>query len=300
MRNNIVYFFLAVLLFSSCSITPRYHSFGYHLEWKSFHGKEIEKSKSQCNGKTGHKTEKYAQQKSASNAGKSTVSATEAGSNKKEFGEIIKDSPFKYAHPPLRTSLKIESAKTTDTTPSKVGKPTKSAVEKIVTPQGIEVLNRKIKIANWLIVLSQGPLFYLFWITTQNSFINFWEFFLFLSLLALASIPILIALIHRFELGRKRRSLYYRVNIQNKEAARLLAKHYSRAVIYLFFAGNILLGIFLLADKFKMKELFDKINTLEPNNDYVLEQQDKIELLYDVSMVMFYLNLGGIILRLIF
>jgi hypothetical protein len=60
------------------------------------------------------------------------------------------------------------------------------------------------------------------------------------------------------------------------------------------------LGIFLLADKFKMKELFDKINTLEPNNDYVLEQQDKIELLYDVSMVMFYLNLGGIILRLIF
>ena len=80
----------------------------------------------------------------------------------------------------------------------------------------------------------------------------------------------------------------------------MLAKHYSRAVIYLFFAGNILLGIFLLADKFKMKELFDKINTLEPNNDYVLEQQDKIELLYDVSMVMFYLNLGGIILRLIF
>lgn len=300
MRNNIVYFFLAVLLFSSCSITPRYHSFGYHLEWKSFHGKEIEKSKSQCNGEKGQKTEKYAQQKSASNAGKSTVSATEAGSNKEAFREIIKDSPFKYAHPPLRTSIKIESAKTTDTTPSKVGKPTKSAVEKIVTPQGIEVLNRKIKIANWLIVLSQGPLFYLFWITTQNSFINFWEFFLFLSLLALASIPILIALIHRFELGRKRRSLYYRVNIQNKEAARLLAKHYSRAVIYLFFAGNILLGIFLLADKFKMKELFDKINTLEPNNDYVLEQQDKIELLYDVSMVMFYLNLGGIILRLIF
>ena len=299
MRNNIVYFFLAVLLFSSCSITPRYHSFGYHLEWKSFHGKEIEKSKSQCNGKTGHKTEKYAQQKSASNAGKSTVSATEAGSNKEAFREIIKDSPFKYNHAPLRSSLKIESAKTTDTTPSKVGKPTKSAVEKIVTPQGIEVLNRKIKIANWLIVLSQGPLFYLFWNTIQNSFINFWEFFLFLSLLALASIPILIALIHRFELGRKRRSLYYRVNIQNKEAARLLAKHYSRAVIYLFFAGNILLGIFLLADKFKMKELFDKINTLEPNNDYVLEQQDKIELLYDVSMVMFYLNLGGIILRLI-
>lgn len=49
-----------------------------------------------------------------------------------------------------------------------------------------------------------------------------------------------------------------------------------------------------------MKELFDKINTLEPNNDYVLEQQDKIELLYDISMVMFYLNLGGIILRFIF
>lgn len=298
--KNFLIALLTGLIFSGCSITPRYHSFGYHLEWKSFHGKEIEKSKSQCNGETGKKPEKYAQQKSASNAGKSTVSATGAGSNKEAFGEIIKDSPFKYAHPPLRSSLKIESAKTTDTTPSKVGKPTKSAVEKIVTPQGIEVLNRKIKIANWLIVLSQGPLFYLFWITTQNSFINFWEFFLFLSLLALASIPILIALIHRFELGRKRRSLYYRVNIQNKEAARLLAKHYSRAVIYLFFAGNILLGIFLLADKFKMKELFDKINTLEPNNDYVLEQQDKIELLYDVSMVMFYLNLGGIILRLIF
>ncbi|NBX65200.1 MAG: hypothetical protein EBT66_09695, partial [Bacteroidetes bacterium] len=71
---------ILMLLFTSCSITPRYHSFGYHLEWKSFHGKEIEKSKSQCNGQTGHKTEKYAQQKSASNAGKSTVSATEAGS----------------------------------------------------------------------------------------------------------------------------------------------------------------------------------------------------------------------------
>lgn len=283
----------------SCSITPRYHSFGYHVEWKSFHGKEIEKSNSKCNGDTEHQTEKYAQQKSAPNAEISPVGVTEVGSNKEEFRRIIKDSPFKYAHPPLRTSLKIESAKTTDTTPSKVGKPIKSAVEKIATPQGIEVLNRKIKMANWLILLSHGPLFYIFWEFSQIKIFGFWEFFIFLSLLGLASIPILIALIHRFELGRKRRTLYYSVNIQNKEAARLLAKYYSRAVIYLFFAGNVLLGIFLLTDKFKMKELFNKINTLEPNNEYVLEQQEKIEFLYDISMVLFYLSLGGIILRLI-
>jgi hypothetical protein len=48
-----------------------------------------------------------------------------------------------------------------------------------------------------------------------------------------------------------------------------------------------------------MKELFNKINTLEPNNEYVLGQQEKIEFLYDISMVLFYLSLGGIILRLI-
>ncbi|MEY3593499.1 MAG: hypothetical protein RL041_471, partial [Bacteroidota bacterium] len=51
-----------VFFMPSCSITPRYHSFGYHLEWKSFHGKEIEKSNSICNGDTEHETEKYAQQ----------------------------------------------------------------------------------------------------------------------------------------------------------------------------------------------------------------------------------------------
>jgi hypothetical protein len=35
MRINRLYFFLVALFFTSCSITPRYHSFGYNVEWKS-------------------------------------------------------------------------------------------------------------------------------------------------------------------------------------------------------------------------------------------------------------------------
>ena len=74
-----------VFFMPSCSITPRYHSFGYQLEWKSFHGKEIEKSNSKCNGDTEHETEKYAQHKSAPNAEISPIGITEAGSDKEEF-----------------------------------------------------------------------------------------------------------------------------------------------------------------------------------------------------------------------
>ena len=35
MRINRLYFFLVALFFTSCSITPRYHSFGYNVEWKT-------------------------------------------------------------------------------------------------------------------------------------------------------------------------------------------------------------------------------------------------------------------------
>jgi len=106
-------------------------------------------------------------------------------------------------------------------------------------------------------------------------------------------------LAYRFELGTKRRKAYYSVNIQNKEAAQLLAKLYSRSVLYLFFTGNVILGIFLVMDKLKMKERFNKINSLEPNNDFVSEQIEKIELLFDISMLLFYLSLGTLILGLL-
>jgi len=48
-----------------------------------------------------------------------------------------------------------------------------------------------------------------------------------------------------------------------------------------------------------MKERFNKINSLEPNNDFVSEQIEKIELLFDISMLLFYLSLGTLILGLL-
>lgn len=293
------------LIFCGCSITPRYHSFGFNLEWKSRNTPRAKSTtspilaESQLQFAPLHNEIRETKQELHPTAEISHQPVNKYLSVNCEHRAIHFNTQQKPNLQTARTQGSTVSAKTTDTTPSKVGKPIKSAVEKIATPQGIEVLNRKIKIANWLILFSHGPLFYIFWEFSQIKIIGFLEFFIFLSLIGFASIPILIALIHRFELGRKRRTLYYSVNIQNKEAARLLAKYYSRAVIYLFFAGNVLLGIFLLTDKFKMKELFNKINTLEPNNEYVLEQQEKIEFLYDISMVLFYLSLGGIILRLI-
>lgn len=35
MKINRLYYFLVTLFFTSCSITPRYHSFGYNVEWKT-------------------------------------------------------------------------------------------------------------------------------------------------------------------------------------------------------------------------------------------------------------------------
>lgn len=305
MRHQKVYFFLLILLFSSCSITPRYHSFGYNVEWKNggtTPAKTPASARSaESNGQAAkqRKDESFIKQESRVTTDISSSSASNYFSLNHWHVGTQEDSRPTQSLQSFQKPLKTVLAKFTDTTPAKVGEPNNAEVKKVVEPKGIEILNRKIKISNWLIVLSQGPLFYLFWITTQNSFINFWEFFLFLSLLALATIPILIALAYRFELGTKRRKAYYSVNIQNKEAAKLLAKLYSRSVVYLFFTGNVILGIFLVMDKLKMKERFNKINSLEPNNDFVSEQIEKIELLFDISMLLFYLSLGTLILRLL-
>lgn len=304
--------FLLGLIFSGCSITPRYHSFGYNVEWKT-RGTSRSKTPTSARSAESHgqvarqcKDESFIKQESRATTDISSSSASNYFSlNHSHVGHVTtlshtqKDSRPNLSLYSLHKPTRTVWSKTSDTTPAKVGEPNNAEVKKVVEPKGIEILNRKIKISNWLIVLSQGPLFYLFWITTQNSFINFWEFFLFLSLLALATIPILIALAYRFELGTKRRKAYYSVNIQNKEAAKLLAKLYSRSVVYLFFTGNVILGIFLVMDKLKMKERFNKINSLEPNNDFVSEQIEKIELLFDISMLLFYLSLGTLILRLL-
>ena len=305
MRNSVVYFFLVALLLSSCSITPRYHSFGYNVEWKARSTTPAKTSASahsdESHGQVAKqcKDETIFKQGSRATADIPSSSAPKYLSFNYSHGVTQKDSRPKLSLHSLQKPITKVTSITTDTTPPKVGEPSNAEVKKVVEPKGIEVLNRKIKISNWLIVLSQGPLFYLFWITTQNSFITFWEFFLFLSLFALATIPILIALAYRFELGTKRRKAYYSVNIQNKEAAQLLAKLYSRSVLYLFFTGNVILGIFLVMDKLKMKERLNKINSLEPNNDFVSEQIEKIELLFDISMLLFYLSLGTLILRLL-
>lgn len=305
MRNRIVYCFLVVLLFSSCSITPRYHSFGYNVEWKT-RGTTRAKTSASTRSAESHgqvakqcKDESFIKQESRATADISSSSASNYFSLNHWHVGTQKDSrpnpSLQSFHKPLRTV----SAKFTDTTPNRLSVPRNVEVKDVVEPKGIEVLNRKINISNWLILLSHGPLIYIFWRMSQVVFINFWEFFLFLSLSALATIPILIALAYRFELGTKRRKAYYSVNIQNKEAAQLLAKLYSRSVLYLFFTGNVILGIFLVMDKLKMKERFNKINSLEPNNDFVSEQIEKIELLFDISMLLFYLSLGTLILGLL-
>ena len=302
MRNRIVYCFLVVLLFSSCSITPRYHSFGYNVEWKT-RGTSRSKTTAAARSAESHgpvarpcKDESFIKQESRATADIFSSSASNYFSlNHSHVGKQKESQPNLSLYS-LHNPTRIVWSKTKDTTPIKVVKPNTKEVLTIVEPPGIEVLDRKINISNWLIVLSHGPMIYLFWRMIHIPIIDFLDFFIFFALMGLASIPILIALIHRFELGRKRRSLYYRENIQNKEAAQLLSRLYSRSVVYLFFAGNIILGLLILIEKLKMKKLLNKINRLEPNNPFVLREIEKIELFYDIALVIFYLTAGLFIL----
>jgi hypothetical protein len=300
--KKILLAFLLGLIFSGCSITPRYHSFGYNVEWKT-RGTSRSKTPTSARSAESHgqvarqcKDESFIKQESRATTDISSSSASNYFSLNHWHVGTQEDSRPNLSLYSLHKPTRTVRSKTSDTTPIRVVKPHTTEVLTIVEPKGIEVLDRRINISNWLIVLSNGPMIYLFWRMIRIPINDFLDFFIFFALMGLASIPILIALIHRFELGRKRRSLYYRENIQNKEAAQLLSKLYSRSVVYLFFAGNIILGLLILIEKLKMKKLLNKINSLEPNNPFILREIEKIELFYDIALVIFYLTAGLFIL----
>lgn len=48
---------LLSILFSACSITPKYHSFGYHIEWKQNFNKKEPRTASTKN--VGEKTREF-------------------------------------------------------------------------------------------------------------------------------------------------------------------------------------------------------------------------------------------------
>ena len=124
------------LIFCGCSITPRYHSFGFNLEWKSRNTPRAKSTtspilaESQLQFVPLHNEIRETKQELHPTAEISHQPVNKYLSVNCEHRAIHFNTQQKPNLQPARTQGSTVSAKTTDTTPSKVGKPIKSAVEK--------------------------------------------------------------------------------------------------------------------------------------------------------------------------
>ena len=280
MKNCLV-FLLAILALSSCSITPRYHSFGYNVEWKT----------------------RVAQRT------KPTTSPLSAESQKLSQGDCIEIT--ETAHRPLtkrqasiekQGNYREEIQKTFGTIHKRLGLELQSNTQNLETDSikprvvkkenkhpDLQRVNNKIWATNVILLADAISTPLLIRNNRDNETYGF-----IIYVLLVAPLIFFLVLANRIWLGVKRRKLRYMANMSDKIAIDILQVASDGAIWSVIFAPLVFTTPLLY---YIMKQNFKAIEQREPNNPFVQRENRRINRLYIISTI---ISLATLILFLLY
>ena len=251
--------FLAILL-SACSITPQYHSFGYHIEWKhNFNQKEPRSTTKKIiaeNNRESFIDEQKAQYLKAQNPGKKEIIAPE------KLAIAEHPATSKQAQQSKYTSYRAvtEYSQTSDTPIT-----TKQLRKLVPNPPMVVKINQQlqaIRVAILVFFTVFGCSFFLFLDGIfGNIYVDFNLVFIGLMISTLL-LTILVPLESR--LFRRRQKIMNELYVKNPEAIQLL-KSLDSLYALLFLIPYLGTPIYHLIRHLTFK----KLQSLEPNNPYI-------------------------------
>ena len=281
MKINRLYFFLVTLFFTSCSITPRYHSFGYNVEWKT----------------------RVAQRT------KPTTSPLSAESQKLSQGDCIEIT--ETAHRPLtkrqasiekQGNYREEIQKTFGTIHKRLGLELQSNTQNLETDSikprvvkkenkhpDLQRVNNKIWATNVILLADAISTPLLIRNNRDNETYGF-----IIYVLLVAPLIFFLVLANRIWLGVKRRKLRYMANMSDKIAIDILQVASDGAIWSVIFAPLVFTTPLLY---YIMKQNFKAIEQREPNNPFVQRENRRINRLYIISTI---ISLATLILFLLY
>ena len=281
MKINRLYYFLVTLFFTSCSITPRYHSFGYNVEWKT----------------------RVAQRT------KPTTSPLSAESQKLSQGDCIEIT--ETAHRPLtkrqasiekQGNYREEIQKTFGTIHKRLGLELQSNTQNLETDSikprvvkkenkhpDLQRVNNKIWATNVILLADAISTPLLIRNNRDNETYGF-----IIYVLLVAPLIFFLVLANRIWLGVKRRKLRYMANMSDKIAIDILQVASDGAIWSVIFAPLVFTTPLLY---YIMKQNFKAIEQREPNNPFVQRENRRINRLYIISTI---ISLATLILFLLY
>jgi hypothetical protein len=250
---------LAILL-SACSITPKYHSLGYHIEWKhNFNQKEPRSTTKKIiaeNNRESFIDEQKAQYLKAQNPGKKEIIAPE------KLAIAEHPATSKQAQQSKYTSYRAvtEYSQTSDTPIT-----TKQLRKLVPNPPMVVKINQQlqaIRVAILVFFTVFGCSFFLFLDGIfGNIYVDFNLVFIGLMISTLL-LTILVPLESR--LFRRRQKIMNELYVQNPKAIRLL-----KTLDNMFYVVLILSILGTPIYHYIWHNTFKKLKVLEPNNPYI-------------------------------
>ena len=281
MKINRLYYFLVTLFFTSCSITPRYHSFGYNVDWKT----------------------RIAQRT------KPTTSPLSAESQKLSQGDCIEIT--ETAHRPLtkrqasiekQGNYREEIQKTFGTIHKRLGLELQSNTQNLemdsIKPRvvkkenkhpDLQRVNNKIWATNVILLADAISTPLLIRNHRDNETYGF-----IIYVLLVAPLIFFLVLANRIWLGVKRRKLRYMANMSDKIAIDILQVASDGAIWSVIFAPLVFTTPLLY---YIMKQNFKAIEQREPNNPFVQRENRRINRRYIISTI---ISLATLILFLLY
>jgi len=251
--------FLAILL-SACSITPKYHSIGYHIEWKH-NFKQNERSSATKNNIAENTREMYTVDQKAQCL----------KTQNPEKREIIAPKKLAIAALPATSNQAQQSKYTsyrgvtnyaqTSDTPI-----TYKQLRKLAPyPPMVVKLNHVIRTMNLAILVFSSAFMYSFFLFLDGIFGNAnVDFNLVLIGLLVSSLLLTVLVPWSGRLFRKRQKIMNELYVKNPDAIRLL-KSLDISIYLVFLIPYIGTPIYHLI----WDHIFKKLQLLEPNNPYI-------------------------------
>jgi hypothetical protein len=247
--------FLAILL-SACSITPKYHSIGYHIEWKHKF-KQNERSSETKNNIAEKTREMYTVDQKAQ--------CLKTQNPQKR--EIIAPKKLAIAALPQAQQSKYTSyrAVTNYVQTSDTPITTKQLRKLAPYPPMVVKLNHVIRTMNLAILVFFSAFMYSFFLFLDGIFGNAYvDFNLVLIGLLVSSLLLTVLVPWSGRLFRKRQKIMNELYVKNPDAIRLL-KSLDISIYLVFLIPYIGTPIYHLI----WDHIFKKLQLLEPNNPYI-------------------------------
>ena len=260
-KTKFALLFLSIL-FSACSITPKYHSFGYHIEWKQNFNKKEPRTASTKD--MGEKTLEFKAVEQNHNYPKNkTLTVNHLEIRTPEKIDIARQTTAK---PPLQTTytprLPVTEFLHTSDTPIT----TKQLRKLAPNPPIVVKINRHLRIIYAATIAVTIGFFYCFFLVLDYIFYGNIPMYYELVFLGLAVGPILLCVfaIFQFRLFNKRQKILSELYVKNLKAVRMLKTLDDMSYVGLLL-GVIGAPIYHIIWYFTFK----KLESLEPNNPYI-------------------------------